>query len=187
MKRRAALAGIFLSLAWGCGPPDIIPATPPGVELPAPEIREEDQSIAQGEGGGQGEARPRTTNLVESKPNEPTEEGKYGFAESGLKYITLKPGTGEMAKTGDTVRIHYVGTYDGKEFQSSRKSGTPETFVLGSTAVLRGWNEGVAGMKAGEVRKLTLPPQLAFGAEGTNVIPPSATVEYEIELLRIGG
>ena len=186
MKLRTTIAGVSLCLAGACAPPEIIPSAPPGIEISPPELREEDQAEAKGEGAMQGQAPPRTDSLQVAN-NPPTAAGIFGFAD-GLKYTTLKPGTGQTAKTGDKVTIHYVATLmDGKEFDNSRKSGNSHTFVLGSVDVLRGWNEGIAGMKVGELRKLTLSPQLAFGSQGNDRVPPSATVEYEVELLRVGG
>jgi FKBP-type peptidyl-prolyl cis-trans isomerase len=186
MKFRTALVGLSLSLAWGCGQPDIIPATPPGVELPRIELTESEQAVANGEGGMPGaESKSRGGALVEAD-NPPTEPGKFGFVLSGMKYTTVKPGTGKAAKTGQKVTIDFVATVvGGKEFENTRKKGAPVTFVLGAADTpIKGWNEGVAGMLIGEVRKVVLPPQLAYGTAGNQFVPPSTSVEFEIELLR---
>ena len=104
-----------------------------------------------------------------------------------MKIETLKEGTGEIAKNGDTVSVHYTGTLeDGTKFDSSVDRGTPFSFILGAGRVIQGWDLGVAGMKVGEKRKLTIPPELGYGASGAgDVIPPNATLIFEVELLGI--
>jgi len=96
-------------------------------------------------------------------------------------------GKGAEAKTGDTVSVHYTGTLaDGKEFDSSKKHGQPFTFELGAGKVIKGWDQGVVGMKVGGKRKLTIPPSLAYGPRGfPPVIPPNSTLSFDIELLEI--
>ena len=99
----------------------------------------------------------------------------------------LKVGTGAEAKAGNTVTVHYTGTLtDGKTFDSSKDRGKPFSFPLGKGRVIRGWDVGVAGMKIGGVRKLTIPPEEGYGASGAgDVIPPHATLLFEVELLGI--
>jgi FKBP-type peptidyl-prolyl cis-trans isomerase len=96
-------------------------------------------------------------------------------------------GTGPAAKAGDRVSVHYVGTLaDGKQFDSSRDRGQPFAFKLGQGQVIRGWDVGVEGMQVGGVRKLTIPPDEGYGARGAGgVIPPNATLHFEVELLKI--
>jgi FKBP-type peptidyl-prolyl cis-trans isomerase FkpA len=107
--------------------------------------------------------------------------------DSGLVVEELVVGTGAEAKAGDTVSVHYTGTLvSGEKFDSSLDRGTPFTFTVGQGDVIRGWDEGVAGMKVGGKRKLIIPPELGYGAQGAgNVIPPNATLVFEIELLEI--
>ena len=99
---------------------------------------------------------------------------------------TLTPGKGDGAKDGDTLVVHYTGTLtDGKQFDSSR-GRTPFEVMLGQKRVIAGWEQGLQGMKVGEKRKLTIPPDLGYGSRGAGAaIPPNATLVFDVELLEI--
>jgi len=105
-----------------------------------------------------------------------------------LQIEDLKVGTGAEAIAGNQVTVHYVGTLtDGKKFDSSRDRGKGFSFKLGGGQVIKGWDQGVAGMKVGGLRKLTIPPDLAYGDRGfPPVIPPRSTLVFEVELLSVG-
>lgn len=106
---------------------------------------------------------------------------------SDLKIETLQPGNGAGAKNGDRVTVHYVGALtNGTKFDSSRDRGTPFVFTLGAGNVIQGWELGILGMKVGETRKLVIPSELGYGASGSGgIIPPNATLIFEVELLKI--
>ena len=106
---------------------------------------------------------------------------------SGLMIEEIVEGTGEIAAAGQTVSVHYTGWLtDGSKFDSSKDRNDPFDFPLGGRQVIAGWDEGVQGMKVGGTRKLTIPPNLGYGARGAGgVIPPNATLVFEVELLEI--
>ena len=106
---------------------------------------------------------------------------------SGLVIEDLVMGNGNSAAAGQRVSVHYTGWLtDGKKFDSSKDRGQPFVFALGRGEVIRGWDEGVSGMKVGGKRKLTIPPELGYGARGAGgVIPPNATLVFEVELLAV--
>lgn len=106
---------------------------------------------------------------------------------SGLKYLELKEGDGASPKTGQLVEVHYTGWLeDGEKFDSSKDRGKPFEFIIGKGRVIKGWDEGVATMKVGGARRLIIPAALGYGSSGAgNVIPPDATLIFDVELLGI--
>lgn len=105
--------------------------------------------------------------------------------DTGLIIEDLTTGSGDAAQVGDTLSVHYTGLLeDGTQFDSS-VGGDPYEFVLGAGEVIPGWDQGLVGMQAGGTRKLTIPPDLAYGTSGSGPIPPNATLIFEVELVEI--
>lgn len=105
---------------------------------------------------------------------------------TGFEKEDIKVGNGAVATVGDAVTVHYVGTLvDGKVFDSSRDRGVPFTFNLGAGEVIRGWDEGVAGMRIGGVRKLIIAPDFAYGPNARGPIPANSVLIFEVELLGV--
>lgn len=121
------------------------------------------------------------------QPESPTSVVNPPGSSGELKIDDLKVGAGDEAKAGKTVTVHYRGTLtDGKQFDASYDRGQPFKFQLGAGQVIPGWDKGVAGMKIGGKRKLVIPPQLGYGERGAGgVIPPNATLVFEVELLKV--
>jgi peptidylprolyl isomerase len=138
---------------------------------------------------------PEKAAPLKNEPPKPTppkpDVPKETTLNSGLKMIDSKEGTGEAVKTGATISVHYTGwLYEngkrGNKFDSSVDRGQPFVFTVG-TGVIQGWSDGVVGMKPGGKRELIIPPDLAYGPRGAGggIIPPNATLDFEIELLQI--
>lgn len=113
----------------------------------------------------------------------------HTMSNAQLQVEDLQVGTGAEAVAGKTVSVHYTGTLqaNGKKFDASYDRGKPFSFQLGAGRVIKGWDQGVAGMKIGGKRKLTIPPELGYGASGAGngLIPPHATLVFEVELLEV--
>lgn len=153
----------------------------------------------------QGSLSTQAADLLSPKPSAPTEtsdnpternpmsdpasqsEAALITEASGLQYVDLVTGTGASPKTGQTVQVHYTGTLeDGTKFDSSRDRNRPFKFKIGVGQVIKGWDEGVASMQVGGRRKLVIPAELAYGDRGAGgVIPPGATLIFDVELLGI--
>jgi FKBP-type peptidyl-prolyl cis-trans isomerase len=106
---------------------------------------------------------------------------------NGMEFIDVQVGTGDEAQSGKFVTVHYTGWLtDGKKFDSSRDKGRPFSFTLGGRDVIRGWDEGVVGMRVGSMRRLIIPANLGYGSRGAPpVIPPNATLIFDVELLKV--
>jgi FKBP-type peptidyl-prolyl cis-trans isomerase len=133
----------------------------------------------------------QSTTRKSTKPNTsaPTKVVGDGVrTPSGLVYWDIRVGNGEVAKEGRHVRVHYTGWLtNGKKFDSSVDAGTPFDFTIGNGEVIKGWDEGVAGMKVGGKRQLRIPPALGYGAEGTpgGPIPANANLIFDVQLLQV--
>ena len=132
-----------------------------------------------------------TTVLISAHPAAAQTQGKTMTTETGLQFIDTTVGTGASPKSGQTCVMHYTGWLSeagakGKKFDSSVDRGAPFEFPIGQKRVIAGWDEGVATMKVGGKRTLIIPPQLGYGARGAGgVIPPNATLIFDVELLAI--
>jgi FKBP-type peptidyl-prolyl cis-trans isomerase len=132
------------------------------------------------------ETKPAQTNTAPAPTPTPAQPAPDANAKLEIKDLVV--GKGAEAKAGDTVKVHYVGTLlNGEEFDASKKHGTePFTFDLGKGRVIKGWDEGVAGMKVGGKRKLVIPSHLGYGARGAGAkIPPNSTLVFEVELVEV--
>jgi FKBP-type peptidyl-prolyl cis-trans isomerase FkpA len=130
----------------------------------------------------------KTTPAAHSGANGPTKvSGEPTKAADGLEYWDIKVGTGAVAEAGQTVMVHYTGWLtNGKKFDSSVGKAPFEVTPLGNAPVIKGWNEGILGMKVGGKRQLRIPPDLAYGADGyPGAIPPNATLIFDVQLLSV--
>jgi FKBP-type peptidyl-prolyl cis-trans isomerase len=182
---RLGLAGGLVGLTLcGCEEPsEIVPVTPPGAIVPR-TVDEKDPAQALGE------SAPSTTRTeapqpkVDVKPMAPTALGETKTTDGGVRYETLKEGTGPELKPGQKAAIHYEGKLENGEVFDSSKGKSPYPFGL--SPAIKGWEEAIPGMKLGEIRKLTIPPALAYGEKGfPPKIYPGATLIFEVELVEI--
>lgn len=167
MKRAGLLPIVFALLAAML----VATACTPKAEEPAPESTTPETTSSQ----------PETSESTASATAPRTGDA------AELKIEDEVVGKGAEAKSGDTVSVHYTGWLtDGTKFDSSLDRNQPFQFALGQGQVIKGWDEGVAGMKVGGKRKLTIPPDMGYGAQGAGgVIPPNATLVFEVELLSV--
>jgi peptidylprolyl isomerase len=138
--------------------------------------------------GQPSDALTPTTPSMSDSQSESQSSQNIVTTDSGLQYIDLVEGTGATPQAGQTVVVHYTGTLEnGTKFDSSRDRNQPFSFQLGAGRVIRGWDEGISTMKVGGRRQLIIPSDLGYGARGAGgVIPPNATLIFDVELLRIG-
>jgi FKBP-type peptidyl-prolyl cis-trans isomerase len=145
--------------------------------------------LALASGCGSSEKSGASTASGTSSPSSPAKvTGEPKTTPSGLQYWDIVTGTGETAVPGKPVSVHYTGWLtSGEKFDSSVDRGKPFVFTLGAGQVIKGWDEGVAGMKAGGKRQLRIPPSLGYGENGAGgVIPPNATLIFDVELIEVG-
>jgi peptidylprolyl isomerase len=138
-------------------------------------------------GGGENEEATPGTSPASTEGGPPTVSAEATVTASGLQIIDIEVGSGDEASAGETVIVHYTGWLaDGTKFDSSVDRGQPFSFSLGAGEVIPGWDEGVVGMKVGGTRRLIIPPDLAYGAQGRPpVIPANAELTFDVQLLSI--
>jgi FKBP-type peptidyl-prolyl cis-trans isomerase len=177
MSYRALAPAVIVLAACGSGEPRAVSAPVASAEAPSSTPPVTDAAASPPPSASSASAAP-------GDESAPSPDRNY------LTITTLRAGTGRGAVKGDTLRVHYVGTLldDGTEFDSSRKAGRqPFTFELGRGTVIRGWEEGLVGMQVGELRKLVIRPEWAYGHLGRPpVIPPKSALVFEVELLGFG-
>jgi FKBP-type peptidyl-prolyl cis-trans isomerase len=173
----------------GCEEPEqVVPVAPPGAVIPRTPPDKDDPAQAQGETVSvspkpAGESTAKSTTYT---PATPTAKGETKTTKNGVKYETLKEGTGEELKPGQVARLHYEGKLEnGTVFDSSRTKAEPATFTLGTGGLIRGWEEAIPGMRVGETRKLIIPPALGYRDQQNGKIPPNSTLIFEVELLGV--
>jgi peptidylprolyl isomerase len=162
----AALAATILGASAACSPgPDNSGYRPP---RPAPS--------------------PTPTVAIVQVPIPPLAERPITMP-NGLQYIQMMEGNGDIPRSGQLVRVHYTGwlTSTGVKFDSSYDRNSTFSFTLGKGEVIRGWEEGVAMMRVGEKRRLIIPPELAYGAQGNRTIPPNSSLTFDVELITVEG
>jgi FKBP-type peptidyl-prolyl cis-trans isomerase len=186
LRISGALVGLVLC---GCEePPDLQPLSPPGAFV-AKTSPDDEPAAALGEAAPIAAKSTEATKPTSTTISPATKKGETKTTEGGVKYETLKEGTGPELKPGQTAEIHYEGKLeDGTVFDSSRSKTPPAPFVvaISTGGVIKGWDEAIPGMKVGEVRKLTIPGPMAYGKSGKPpTIPPDATLIFEVELVKI--
>jgi FKBP-type peptidyl-prolyl cis-trans isomerase len=190
LSRRVSWLTLTLGAALaGCQEPDgLMPAVAPGEDprrVLAPKEEGDNASQAVGEYAAQLGSGGTNTTVIDVPLATPTKKGEVKTTESGVKYETIKEGSGAVAKPGQHVTVHYVGTLeDGRKFDSSREGDRPREFQINTGKLIKAWDEAIPGMRVGEVRKLTVPPNAGYGAQGRPpAIPPNATLFFEVELI----
>ncbi len=182
---RQAVVGVLVVLAAGCSQSE---APKPDQQPAAAATPQAATAMAPAAKATQPAATAATQQVSDAVSPPPIAVTPRPSAPSGeLQIEDVKVGTGDEAVAGKSVTVHYTGWLtDGTKFDSSKDHGQPFTFQLGAGQVIRGWDQGVLGMKVGGARKLTIPPSLAYGANGAGgVIPPNATLVFDVELLGV--
>jgi FKBP-type peptidyl-prolyl cis-trans isomerase len=187
VRRVAILEGLVLVALSGCGEPgEVIPVAPPGaaIQTTAPD---NDPPQAQGEMAALPAAKSKPVQAANFKPALPTSKGETKTTKGGVKYETVKEGSGAEIKIGQWAMLHYVGTLEnGEVIDNTRTTNRPRTVQLGVDSLIKGWDEAIPGMKVGELRKMLIPSALGYGEHGNSpAVPPDANLKFEVELLNI--
>jgi len=186
--RQLGFLGCLGFMIVGCEEPQqVVPVAPPGAIIPRTPPDQDNPAQAQGETIS---VSPKMTESTAKSstytPAAPTAKGETKTTKSGVKYETLKTGTGEEIKPGQVARLHYEGKLeDGTVFDTSRNKNQPATFTIGTGGLIKGWEEAIPGMRVGETRKLIVPPAMGYGDKKMGKIPPNSTLIFEVELLGV--
>ncbi len=184
------VALVMIMAMAGCDAPEqIMPTTPPGAVIPRtpPDANNPAEAI------GEALAVTPKTSSGESTikpapytPALPTKKGETKTTKNGVKYETLKEGTGEELKPRRIALLHYEGKLeDGTVFESTRDRGDPARFTIGTGQLIKGWEEALPGMRAGEIRRLYVPAALGYGDRASGRIPANSNLIFEVELIRV--
>jgi len=180
--------GLVLILVGCDAPEDITPTTPPGTVIPRTPPDSNDPAQAQGESIAY---TPKSTAEGGNKPAPytpapPTAKGETKTTKNGVKYETLEEGTGEELKPGQVALFRYEGKLeDGSIFDSNRQSSEPFKAAIGTGGLIKGWEDGLPGMKVGETRKLWVPAAMAYKDRETKKIPANSNLIFEVELVKV--
>jgi FKBP-type peptidyl-prolyl cis-trans isomerase len=156
----------------------VLPRTPPDANDPAQAQGE--AAVVSPKTAAESSKAPAFT------PAPPTAKGETKTTKNGVKYETLKEGTGDELKPGRVATFHYVGTLEnGTVFDSSRQRTSPYKVAIGTGQLIKGWEEGLPGMRVGETRKLWVPAKMAYGEQERGKIPPNSNLIFEVELLEV--
>lgn len=182
------LAGMISATIFGCGDPGaIIPVAPPGANIPK-ESPDAEPAVAVGETAAATlKGASDAVKAVAYTPAPPTKPGETKTTAHGIVYETIHEGTGPELKPGQTLRAHYEGKLKtGEVFDTTKTRKQPMLFTLTEADLIKGWVEGLPGMRVGEIRRMTVPPEMGYGKEGrAPAVPPNATLVFEVELIDI--
>jgi FKBP-type peptidyl-prolyl cis-trans isomerase FkpA len=187
MQHIGLIGGIIALAFCGCEDPGaIVDTTPPGANIPK-ESPDPDPAQAVGEMAAALAKTPNKAELARKYPIAPaTAKGQTKTTKGGVQYETIVEGTGPELQAGQRASIHYEGSLASGSVFDSTRGKQPRLFQIGVDQLIQGWNEGIPGMKAGEKRKLVIPPELGYGSAGRPpIIPPKATLNFEVELVNI--
>ncbi len=179
--------GLALILVGCDAPEDIVPTSPPGTVLPRTAPDANDPAQAKGEAAVLTPKAPGDSGKGAAyTPALPTAKGETKTTKNGVKYETLKPATGDELKPGRVAVFNYVGTLEnGTIFDSSKERGQPLKVAIGTGQLIKGWEEGLPGMRVGETRKLWVPAKMGYGDVDKPKIPARSNLIFEVELLQV--
>ena len=177
--------GLFLWLSPASGTPSVADTAGANAQLPGTPTNQTGSPVSQQSPSAGAPTTQASQSAAVTSPNEAAKASTMTFPD-GLKIQDEVVGTGATAQSGQQVTVNYIGWLaDGTKFDASADHGGTFTFNLGAQQVIKGWDQGVVGMKVGGKRKLTIPPELGYGANGMGPIPPNSTLTFEVELVKV--